>query len=96
MSRDLDGGAVGPELHDDAMVAESLDLVGACRTLLIQPVGGDEFVAEQERRLRSDQDVTDPAPVPASPLRSKPVDLAAGDPDDAAEGSGLALHPALA
>jgi len=95
MSSDLYHRAAAPEPHDDGVLAESLDLIGDRRTLPIQPVGGHELVAEQERPLRPDQDVADPAPVSAPPLRPKTVDLAVRDPDDAAERPWLALHPAL-
>ena len=78
------------ESHDDGVVAEPLDLVCACRALLIHALDGYELVAEEGRRLRPDQDVSDPPPVPTPPLRREPVDLAAGDPDDAAEGPWLA------
>jgi hypothetical protein len=102
---ELRGGAVGghfgscstyPQLYDDGVVAEPLHLVGACGTLLSQAVGGHEFVSEQERRLRPHEDVADPAPIPATPVRSEPVDLSAIDPNGAAKGSGLPRHPAFA
>src|SRR4051812_41475108 len=95
MSSDLYCRAADPEPQHDGVLAEPLDLVGDCRTLLIQTVGGHELVAEQERRLRPHQDIADPAPVPASPLGPETVDLAVRDADDAAERPWLTFHPAL-
>ena len=54
------------------MLAEPLDLIGARRTLLVQPVGGYQLVPEQERRLRPNEDVADPAPVATAPFRATP------------------------
>jgi hypothetical protein len=71
------------------VVAEPLDLIGACRALLVQPVGRHQLVPEHERRLRPNEDVADPVPVATPPFRAKTVDLSVGDPDDAVKGAGV-------
>jgi hypothetical protein len=93
---DLHRSIAGLDPDDDWVVAEPLHLVRARGTPPVQTVDGHELVAEQERRLRPDQYVIDPAAVAALPLRAQPGDLPVGCPDDAAEGAGLAPHPALA
>ena len=96
VSRNLDGCAARRDADHGGVVAEPLDLAGKGWAVLLQVVGANNFVAEEERALRPDEDVADPVPVAAAPFRAKAVDLSAGDTDGAAKRAGLALDPALA
>ena len=64
--------------------------------LLDQLVGGHESGPEQQRRPVPDQDVTDPAAVPAAPGGPEAVDLALADANGTTESTGLVADPPLA
>lgn len=80
-SRNLDSCTFRLKPHHHGVLAEPLHLMRTCPAALIQAVHGHELVPHQERCLRPDEHVADPAPIPATPLRAKTVDLAAADPN---------------
>jgi hypothetical protein len=83
------------QAQDRGVVAESPDLIAIGRTLLVHAVGGYELVPEQERRFGPDEDVADPAPVAATPLRAKTVDLTTGDANGARKAPGCRMTQRL-
>ena len=94
LGRDLHRRTVRRQFDHDRAVAEPLDLTRLRVPLACHAVDGDELVAEQERRLRPDEDVADPAAVAPPPLRAEAVDLPVDDADRTLEVTRLALEPA--
>jgi hypothetical protein len=93
---DLDLRVPHAEANQVRVIPEPFDLAGSRGSQLIQAVSEHELVPEEERRLRPDQDVPDPAPIPATPLGGQTVVLSARDTDRAAKDAVLPHHPALA
>jgi hypothetical protein len=87
------GGAADLETRRNRIVAEPLDPVQTDGVLLVNDVGGQDVVADEQRSVGPDKDIAHPMAVPDPPLLSDTVELSVHDPDRSAEGTVLARDP---